>query len=171
MVKRANDIIGQKFGYLIVNEFSHKDKVSRNYYTCVCRCGNKKTIQQSNLLSGRSTSCGCSRKSTTILMNDDVQANSDLIYVDTAIGSLLYISAEQRELMSNEDYIEFKMKNPRHLANPFFLKKLDRVVEKSTGKVATVDESVYGDSAFYAIYDNGNRAFFFSFDEIYKLIS
>ena len=56
--------IGETFGKLIV---SSKDKVikykksSKQFWDCICICGNQITVDTSSLRSGRTTSCGCSR--------------------------------------------------------------------------------------------------------------
>lgn len=53
------DLTGIKFGRLIVLELNHKDKYRNSYWKCICVC--KKTVicQRSNLVSGKTKSCGC----------------------------------------------------------------------------------------------------------------
>lgn len=52
--------VGQRFGKLTVLGDAPKRHGNR-YITCQCDCGNKTDIYLSNVLSGRSTSCGCER--------------------------------------------------------------------------------------------------------------
>ena len=52
------DIIGQTFGQWIVIALAP----SRGYHTyslCRCQCGTEKEVKMCNLLTGRSSSCGC----------------------------------------------------------------------------------------------------------------
>lgn len=56
------DLIGQKFGHLTV---SHKAESAgrKSRWICVCECGETtKPVQQSNLVTGNTTSCGCHRR-------------------------------------------------------------------------------------------------------------
>ena len=54
-----NDIIGSRYGRLVVLRRDKKQK--RSYYVCQCDCGAKKSIRLDNLKNGKSTSCGCLR--------------------------------------------------------------------------------------------------------------
>ena len=69
----VNDIIGARFGNLIVVELAgdfrdvyngakYYDK-HRYLYKCVCDCGKEKLIRRDPLLEGITKSCGCLRKS------------------------------------------------------------------------------------------------------------
>lgn len=60
------DLVGQKFGRLLVLKPTTKDELmelgkstkSRQWW-CECECGNIKTYMTGNLKSGKTTSCGC----------------------------------------------------------------------------------------------------------------
>lgn len=60
-------MIGQKFGRLTVTSYDAERsalcecKWNRQYYRCLCECGNEKTVEMSHLNSGHSKSCGCLR--------------------------------------------------------------------------------------------------------------
>lgn len=54
--------IGQRFGSLVVIDYFGKTKHYNKKYLCECDCGKKRIIFESNLLRGKSTSCGCQRK-------------------------------------------------------------------------------------------------------------
>ena len=62
------NLIGQRFGKLVVinrdenREKGHQKKV---YWNCICDCGNIKSVQSQNLLSGKTQSCGCVQKQNT----------------------------------------------------------------------------------------------------------
>lgn len=53
-----HDLTRQRFGRLLVTGLSHvRDR--KSYWTCVCICGQERTVERSNLKSGNTTSCGC----------------------------------------------------------------------------------------------------------------
>lgn len=53
------DRTGQRFGRLLVIEFSHITNKKISSWKCLCDCGNIKIIRSSNLLSSSTKSCGC----------------------------------------------------------------------------------------------------------------
>ena len=64
MPRATKNLLGQRFGKLEVIEFDgyKKGKYHRSaYWKCKCDCGNTKSIQASQLLSGNSSTCGCSK--------------------------------------------------------------------------------------------------------------
>ena len=57
-----NDIVGQRFGKLVVIKYSHA--IDRNgkiyhYYKCKCDCGQETFAERNQLLDGRKKSCPC----------------------------------------------------------------------------------------------------------------
>ena len=60
---KSIDIIGERFGRLVVVDFyKGNDKPQNKYLICQCDCGNTKIVQKNNLQSGNTLSCGCYRK-------------------------------------------------------------------------------------------------------------
>lgn len=56
------DITGLRFGRLVVvRQADFKGGNGNLYWECLCDCGNTKTIMGSNLLQGKTVSCGCYR--------------------------------------------------------------------------------------------------------------
>ena len=59
----SNDIIGQRYGMLVVQSEASPIKDARGHlvrrYNCLCDCGNEKVVRQGNLI--RTNSCGCTR--------------------------------------------------------------------------------------------------------------
>lgn len=58
------DLTGHRFGRLAVLA---RDPNSRNghiYWRCLCDCGNETAVRSGNLISGRTTSCGCHQRET-----------------------------------------------------------------------------------------------------------
>lgn len=62
MSKRL-DLVGQRFGKLMVLKFSGTDKRGATTWECKCDCGNIKIIGRNSLKYGSSRSCGCLQKS------------------------------------------------------------------------------------------------------------
>lgn len=57
-------MIGKKFGRLVVTDEYSNGKY--RFLTCVCECGVVKNYYKSNVLAGKSLSCGCLRAERTI---------------------------------------------------------------------------------------------------------
>lgn len=62
-MKRRSNLIGQKYGKLIVKQRADNDYVSPKgkkeaKWNCICECGKEKDVRQSDLKSGRVKSCG-----------------------------------------------------------------------------------------------------------------
>ena len=55
------DLTGQRFGHLLVTDFSHTSPAGVRYWVCQCDCGTIKAVSGKNLKSGQ-ISCGCVRK-------------------------------------------------------------------------------------------------------------
>jgi hypothetical protein len=59
--KRANDLVGKRFGKLIVLRRLPYKRYGKNvFWECRCECGNITEVPTCHLQSGLSTSCGCS---------------------------------------------------------------------------------------------------------------
>ena len=56
---KARDLIGLRFGRLLVISLANKTPSGRKMYYCKCDCGNDTIVQDSNLVSGAIKSCGC----------------------------------------------------------------------------------------------------------------
>ena len=55
------NLLDKKIGKLKVKELAYK-KDNKKYWKCICSCGNEIITNTHNLISGNTTSCGCSRK-------------------------------------------------------------------------------------------------------------
>jgi hypothetical protein len=60
---KIKDITGQRFGRLVVLKLDHieKGKDRHSCWLCKCDCGNKKVINKTSLIGGKTKSCGCLR--------------------------------------------------------------------------------------------------------------
>lgn len=56
------DLTGQVFNRLTVLKLDTERKSKNKYWICQCSCGNIKSIQHNNLISGLTQSCGCLHK-------------------------------------------------------------------------------------------------------------
>lgn len=52
------DLVGKQFGDLTIVSYAGK-KNGSHFWHCRCRCGNELDVQQTNLQSGHTASCGC----------------------------------------------------------------------------------------------------------------
>src|SRR5688500_15251515 len=59
------DLSGQRFGRLLVQEFSHSAADRRSHWICLCDCGAVITSPANNLRNGNTASCGCLRREVT----------------------------------------------------------------------------------------------------------
>lgn len=64
----VEDLIGQKFGKLTVISRGPSTKAGKVAWWCACDCGKQmeKPVQGSNLKSGHSTTCGCTKETVSV---------------------------------------------------------------------------------------------------------
>ena len=68
MGKERVNIIGKRFGRLVVLSYSHNKGYTR-YFLCQCDCGNQTTAAKNALTTGKQISCGCARRERLGKMN------------------------------------------------------------------------------------------------------
>ena len=86
-MKNIEDIIGKTFGKLTVMKYSHKDKQYCHWYECKCTCGKIKTIREHDFKSGKTVSCGCTKRENSIVKNKNkIQPNEYIIKDNYVIG-------------------------------------------------------------------------------------
>lgn len=61
---KNQDLTGQVYGKLTVIKLIKNENKRDTCWLCKCECGNEIVVQQNNLKSGNTTSCGCKRKYT-----------------------------------------------------------------------------------------------------------
>ena len=69
---QRKDLIGMKFGKLLVLEKIKTNKHNKDIYRCKCDCGNETEVWSSSLTTGHTTSCGCIRSKYENLINEIV---------------------------------------------------------------------------------------------------
>ena len=77
MNRRVKDIVGQRFGRLVVQSFSHMNN-GYSYWDCLCDCGNSKVVRAIYLKKGVTTSCGCLAKEILIQRNKNNSPIKDI---------------------------------------------------------------------------------------------
>lgn len=58
---KTKDLTGKRFGHLLVICRSTENIHNRAAWVCKCDCGNVVTVESTNLITGNTKSCGCSR--------------------------------------------------------------------------------------------------------------
>jgi hypothetical protein len=69
------DLIGKKFGKLLVIERDDNDSTGAAKFLCKCDCGNEKVIRSHDLIRGKTISCGCYHKEAISLPNGEASFN------------------------------------------------------------------------------------------------
>lgn len=59
------DLLGRRFGRLIVIEFAGRTRHGSSYWNCLCDCGNTSRVIRYNLITGTTKSCGCLKRELT----------------------------------------------------------------------------------------------------------
>lgn len=63
------NLIGERFGRLVVVEAVYNTEKKRRFWKCICDCGNYVTASTGNLRSGDTRSCGCLHREATSKRN------------------------------------------------------------------------------------------------------
>lgn len=156
--KNIENRVGERFGKLVVLSVVYGEKTNgqprRNRLKCTCDCGNQIIALASNIVSGKTKSCGCGE-----------EANKKIIFAPTTslirVGdvSLLYFnrlktSAKQRELyfgITMEDiWSRYKAQTGTCAISgrPIFFNKICTGSERQTASVDRIDstEGYYPDN-------------------------
>lgn len=62
------NLVGQRFGFWVVQNQGDKNKNGKIQWNCLCECGIIKSVSANSLRTGNSTSCGCNH--TPNLVNE-----------------------------------------------------------------------------------------------------
>lgn len=83
MPRPKSNLVGQKFGRLVVLQFVGKNKWRKTRWLCKCDCGKEKIIRGDHLISGSTKSCGCLQTkhghSTTTTISKTYKSWDDII--------------------------------------------------------------------------------------------
>jgi len=85
-----NDIVGKKFGKLIVEKYDgfyiRSGNRKKHFYICKCKCGGTKTIERRSLTKHFTKSCGCLRPANAIDTNDIIGKKFNMLTVKEYSG-------------------------------------------------------------------------------------
>ena len=101
---KFKDLTNEVFEMLKVLERDLSKK--RTYWICECDCGNKTSVRQDSLKSGRVVSCGCyhkniaSKKSTNKKYNE-YEVCGDVAYLKTSNGDIIKVDLEDLDKINN----------------------------------------------------------------------
>lgn len=65
--KQYDNMIGTRFGKLVVKKLLYRDKNAHNHYLCRCDCGNEVDVLGVNLIYNQTKSCGCLKKKSSYM--------------------------------------------------------------------------------------------------------
>lgn len=96
------NLINERFSDWHVVEFSHIDKHSNSYYICECSCGKTKIVRGKHLISGMSTSCGCSTEYRgEVAIRQYFKSKPCFIYKEQETYKGLFFKSKKNELISD----------------------------------------------------------------------
>ena len=100
--KEHNSLIGRSFYRWKVIEVSHIDVHENVYYTCKCSCGNIRDVRGKHLLSGGSTSCGCSTEyKGEVRIRQYFESKTEFVYKEQVEYEGLLSKDGKRNLISD----------------------------------------------------------------------
>jgi len=96
MSKNSEDIIGQKFGKLVVLARLKTRGIKNSVYECKCDCGNVSQVNRPSLIQGQTKSCGCLQPESTRERKEKICKECSNIYVGTPRSERCYKCATTR---------------------------------------------------------------------------
>ena len=75
-----DNLIGQRFGRLVVLEEADERRCTHVCWCCICDCGATKVIAGNHLKSGKISSCGCYQKERTTKHGDNRAGKRERLY-------------------------------------------------------------------------------------------
>lgn len=135
------DLTGETFGRLKVIALSgikrykvnKKGRKTRSIkmWLCECECGNKTEVQQGNLLSGHTASCGCLQKQRLVHSRkkyNDYEVQEDYVIMYTYKNEPFYVDVDDFAKIrmyswykDNHGYITTTIKSKNHLLHRFIM--------------------------------------------------
>lgn len=129
--RRYKDLCGQRFGKLVVQEFSELDSKKQARWKCLCDCGNFKITKGDKLQCGDVKSCGCIRK---VRVGDISGSHFSNIKAHARHGDFEFS-------ISNEEIWKLYLKQNRRCALSGVEIKFNTVRGKTTASLDRIDSS------------------------------
>jgi hypothetical protein len=107
--KIRTDMIGMRFGRLIVQSYSHSKKNEgragyKHYYNCICDCGNTYVGERNALRFHNTESCGCIHSETLIKRNQETASHNGDSKEYQRLYNIWYSMRNRCDSLSNKDY-------------------------------------------------------------------
>jgi hypothetical protein len=95
MGARQNDLTGLKFNKLtVLNLINHNEEKTykKRYWLCLCDCGKNTKVSTSQIVSGKTTSCGCNRAISNVI--NSANSRHKITKIDAGYNSIFssYVS-------------------------------------------------------------------------------
>lgn len=105
-LQRMRDLQGERFGKLTVLEKA-ETKNQQSHWLCECDCGNKCVVAATNLIEGRTKSCGCQRTDvckSRIIKCDYTIDSQNVVHVILRTGEEMLCDLEDWEKLKNHGW-------------------------------------------------------------------
>ncbi len=79
-VKNKSNLVGQKFGHLLVLEETNQRQYEKVVWKCQCDCGRIVYLNTTTLKNGNNTSCGCAKESLGVFYIKEILKNNNIFY-------------------------------------------------------------------------------------------
>lgn len=147
--KPIKDLIGQRFGRLVVIERVGKGKRGDSIWLCECDCGNKKEVTGIHLKTGGTQSCGCLQKEIAIKTNKKYN-----IYDLSGNYGIGYTSNNKSFYFDLEDYDKIKDYCWRKNNNGYIETRVDGKLLRMHRLVMNCPDNMEVDHEFHDEWDN-----------------
>ncbi len=87
--KKYNRLTINDIGIQTMIDIHSKTNKWRVYFDCICECGNTKTIAKNSVIKGKTKSCGCLARETTIQFNKTTKSKDVRIVMENGIEGKL----------------------------------------------------------------------------------
>lgn len=118
-----DNIIGRRFGKLIVKEFLSKTKNEHNKYLCKCDCGREVEVLGVNLLYDQTKSCGCLYKASSYTRKIPISNKSGVkgVYFDKFSKKwVAYVSIKGKKIKNSFPKFEDAVRNRKELEEEYY---------------------------------------------------
>lgn len=103
MTNPRKDLTGQQFGKLVALEAIPAEKGKPTKWLCRCECGNVKAVRTSDLLSGNTKTCGCSKAEAALKAAEKNRGKPSKRVIDLTgrrFGRLLVIERSEKRAIN-----------------------------------------------------------------------
>lgn len=104
MSKNSDDIIGSRFGRLVVLNRIKTRGIKNSVYECQCDCGNVSQVNRPSLIQGQTKSCGCLQPESVREKKEKSCKECGNIYVGTPRSERCYKCATERAQQKAVEY-------------------------------------------------------------------